>query len=126
MGSELWSHFEILTTYIHNWPLQSITVRITAWLPTRLLLVELILYLRDRTYSLTATVKDRFLRYFFMVGWFTLRVFVRNLLRGNLRRNIFFHISFSCLIWDTNPGFTSNKPTHYLLDHGDLNEKCNS
>ena len=33
----------------------------------------------------------------------------------------FFHISFWCLPWDTNPGFKSNKPTHYLLDYGDLN-----
>ena len=24
------------------------------------------------------------------------------------------------LAWDSNPGFSSNKPTHYLLDHGDL------
>ena len=30
---------------------------------------------------------------------------------------IFVH---NCLTWDTNPGFTSNKPTHYLLEHGDF------
>ena len=38
-----------------------------------------------------------------------------NLLRGNRRRNT-FRISFWCLAWDSNPGFSSNKPTHYLLD----------
>ena len=27
----------------------------------------------------------------------------------------FFHISFWCLTWDTNPASTFNKPTHYLL-----------
>ena len=47
------------------------------------------------------------------------RVFARNLLRGNRRRNT-FRISFWCLAWDSNPGFSSNKPTHYLLDHGDF------
>ena len=31
-----------------------------------------------------------------------------------------FHISFWCPTWGTNPGFTSNKPTHYLLDYGDM------
>ena len=49
---------------------------------------------------------------------FTLRVFARNLLRGNRRRNTFC-ILFCCLVWGSNPGFTSNKPTHYLLDYGD-------
>ena len=38
----------------------------------------------------------------------------------NRRRNNCFHISFWCLTWYMNPGFTSNKPTHYLLDYGDL------
>ena len=46
---------------------------------------------------------------------FTLRVFARNLLKGNRRRNT-FRISFYCLVWDSNSGFSSNKPTHYLLD----------
>ena len=35
------------------------------------------------------------------------------------RRNT-FRISFRFLTWDSNPGFSSNKPTHYLLDHGDF------
>ena len=38
---------------------------------------------------------------------FTLRVFARNLLRGNRRRNTFC-ILFRCLAWGSNPGFTSN------------------
>ena len=32
-------------------------------------------------------------------------------------KKYFFHISFWCLILDTSPDFTSNKPTHYLLDY---------
>ena len=56
----------------------------------------------------------------FMAILFTLRVFARNLLRGNRRRNT-FRISF----FDDWPGirtqaFASNKPTRYLLDYGDL------
>ena len=39
--------------------------------------------------------------------------------RGNRRRNNFY-ILFWCLALGTNPGFSSNKPTHYLLDQGDL------
>ena len=38
----------------------------------------------------------------------------------NRRRNMCFHISFRCLAWDTNMGFKSIKPTHYLLDYGDF------
>ena len=42
---------------------------------------------------------------------------------GNRRSNT-FRILFWCLAWDSNTGFSSNKPTHYLLDHGDL-KGCN-
>ena len=38
------------------------------------------------------------------------------LLKGNRQGNIFFYISFWCMTWDIKPGFTSNKPIHYLLD----------
>ena len=57
---------------------------------------------------------------FSWLGIFPLRVFARNLLRGNRRRNIFFHISFWYLTWDMNPIFICNKPTHYLLDYGNF------
>ena len=60
-----------------------------------------------------------FKKFFFMAGLFTLRVFATNLLSGNSRRkNFFFIFSFWCLTWYTNLGFTSNKPTYYLLDYG--------
>ena len=50
---------------------------------------------------------------------FTLGIFAKNLRGGNRRRNS-FRILFWRLAWDSNPGFSSNKPTHYLLDHGDF------
>ena len=78
----------------------------------------LILYISGGTYSLKLTPNDRFFEKLFMAILFTLRDFVRNLLRGNCRRNT-FRISFWFLVWDSNPGFSSNKPTHYLLDHSD-------
>ena len=89
-----------------------------------------ILYVSGGIYSLTSPPNDRFfnnlcggtyrLTETSLAGLFTLRVFARNLLRKNRRRNIFFHISFWCLTWDTKPGFMSYKPTHYLLVYGDL------
>ena len=80
------------------------------------MLCVLILYISDGTYSLKSTRYDRYFEKLFMTILFTLRVFGRNLLRGNRRNRILFW----CLTWYSNPGFSSNKPTHYLLDHGDL------
>ena len=57
-----------------------------------------------------------FLRNFSWQFLFTLRVFARNLLRGNRRRNIFF--SYFVLMSDLgvlNPRLSSNKPVHNLL-----------
>ena len=59
----------------------NLSVRITAYLLTPLMLYGLILYVSCGTYLL---------RNFFIAGLFTLRVFARNLLRGIRRRNIFF------------------------------------
>ena len=80
----------------------------------------LILYISDGNYNLMSTLNERFFEKLFMAILFTLRAFVRNLLRGNRRRNT-FRILFWCLAWGSTPGLTSNKPTHYLLDHGDFN-----
>ena len=68
------------------------------------------LYKSGVTYSLKSTPNDRFFEKLFMAILFTLSVFPRNLLRGNHRRNT-FRISFWCLAWDSNPGFSSDKPT---------------
>ena len=64
-----------------------------------------------------------FLRNFWWQFLFTLRGFTRNLLRGNRRRNTFC-ILFWSLARGSNSGFSSNKPTHCLLDNGDF--KVNS
>ena len=79
------------------------------------MLCVLILYICRGSYSLKSTLNDRFFEKLFIAILFTLRIFVRN------RRRNTFHILFWRLAWGSNPGFTSNKPTHYLLDYGEFN-----
>ena len=78
------------------------------------MLCVLILYISGGTYSLKSTPNDRFLEKLFMAILFTLRVLARNLLRRNRRRKYAFRISFCCLACYSNPGFSSNKLTHFL------------
>ena len=66
-----------------------------------------------------------FLRNFSLQFLFTLRVFARNRLRENCRRNT-YRTLFWCLAWRSNPSFSSNKPTRYLLDRGDYNLTCSN
>ena len=105
-------------TYIHNWPLQPFTQNYWPSFSHHLCCVNF-LYISGGTYNLKSTPNDRFFEILFMAILFTLRISVRNLLRAYCRRNT-FRISFWCLAWDSNPGFSSNKSTHYLLDQGDF------
>ena len=84
------------------------------------MLCMLISYASGGTYSLAWTLNVRFFEKPFH-GRFILThgVFCQKSAERKSPRKYFFHISFWCLTWDTNPGFTSNKPTHYLLDCGD-------
>ena len=54
------------------------------------------LYISGGTYSLKSSPNGRFFEKLFIVILFTLRVYARNLLRGNRRRDI-FRILFRCL-----------------------------
>ena len=81
------------------------------------MLCVLIVNISGGIYSLKSTPNDKFFEKLFIAILFTLRVFARNLLRGNRWRNT-FRTSFWCLACDSNPGFSSEKPTHYLLNHG--------
>ena len=112
--------FAILSlTYIHNWSLQSFSQNYWSSFSHHLccVCVNFIHKWQDLQF-LKSIPNDRFFEKLFMAISFTLRVFVRNLLRENRRRNT-FRISLWCLAWDSNPDFSSNRPTHYLLDHGD-------
>ena len=78
------------------------------------------LYISGGTYSLKPTPNDRFFEKLFMAIFiYSQSFFPRNLLRGNRLRNTFC-ILFCCLARGSNSVFKSNKPTHYLLDHGYL------
>ena len=83
------------------------------------MLCVLIAYRSCRTYSLKSTPNDIFFEKLLMAVLIYSQIFTRNLLRGNRRRNTFC-IFFRCLAWVSNLGFTSNKPTHDLLDYGDF------
>ena len=69
------------------------SVSITTYVLTPLMLCVLILYISGGTYSLKSTPNAKFFKKLFMAILFTLRVFARNLLRENRRRNS-FRISF--------------------------------
>ena len=75
---------------------------------------------RDLQFKLNS--EQKIFERLFITILFTLRVFARNLLIENCRRNIVFICSFRGLSWDTNPPFTSNKPTNYLLNYGNLKQ----
>ena len=78
------------------------------------------LLLSGRTYSLTSTPNDRFLRNFFMAGFF----YSQSLCHKSAERKSPKKY-FSYFIFDDWPGIwtqalASNKPTHYILDHGNF------
>ena len=78
------------------------------------MLCALILYVNGGTYCLTSTL-------FWQI--FSWQISLLPELLPKIRwEEIAEEISFFswCLTWDTNPGFTYNKTTYYLLDYGDF------
>ena len=76
------------------------------------MLCALILQVSGEAYSLKSTPNDKFLRNFFMPGFYLLSEFLPEICWEEMAEEIFFHISFWCLTCDMNPGFKSNKPIH--------------
>ena len=86
------------------------------------MLCALILYISGGIYSLKSTPNDRFFEKLFMAIFIWLSEFLPEICWEQIAEEILFVFRlFWCLTWDSNLGFSSNKPTHYLLDHGDLN-----
>ena len=80
---------------------------------THVVCVNFIRKWQDLQFNVERRTTD-FLRNLCIAGLFTLRVFVRNL---EIVEEIFFFIfRFLSLTWETNPGFSSNNYTHYVLD----------
>ena len=80
------------------------------------MLCMLILYISGGTYSLKSTPNDRFFEKLFM-EIFIYSEFLPEICWEKITEEILFVFCFDVWPGATNPGFTSNKPTHYLLDH---------
>ena len=109
----------LIHTYIHNWPLQPFSqdyglVSHT----THVVCVNFIRELSDLQFNVNSE-RLIFWEAFSWQIYLLSELLARNLLRRNRRRNT-FRILLWCLAWDSNPIFSSNKPTHHLLDHGDF------
>ena len=85
------------------------------------MLCVLILYKSGGTYSLKSTPNDRFFEKLFIAIFHFLSEFLPEICWEKIAQEILFVFLFWCLACDSNPGFTSNKPTHYLLEYGEKN-----
>ena len=110
-------HIAVKFVYIHTYIIghYNSSVRIID-----LMLCVLILYISGGPYSLKSTLNDRFLRNFSWQFYYRSEFLPEICWEEENRRRNTFRILFWCLAWDSNPAFLSNKPTHYLLDHGDF------
>ena len=102
--------------YIHNWPLQPFYQDYDlASHTTYVECVNFIYKWRDLKFKV-----DSELQIFwetFHGNFYLFSEFLPEILWEDVAEEIF---SFWCLTWGLNPGFTSNKQTHYLLDYGDF------
>ena len=87
------------------------------------MLCVLILYISGVTYSLKSTPNDKFFEKLFMAILFTLRVFCQKSAEWKSPTIYCLYFVLMSGLGFENPGFTSNKPTHYLLDRDDLKLK---
>ena len=114
------SYITVSFTYMRNCPLQPFIQ--DYGLASHTTHIVCVNFIREwRHLELNVDSEWQFFEKLFHVNFIYSEFFARNLLRGIYLRNLFFYISFRCLTWGTNLGFTSNKPTHYLLDYGDFN-----
>ena len=114
MGSLPWQYFYI-RTYIHN---HSVRISDLVSHATDVVRVNFIHKWRYQQFKVDCE-RQIFWESFSWQLYLPSEFFARNLLRANRRRNN-FRILFWCLAWGSTPGFSSNKPTHYLLYHGDF------
>ena len=102
--------------YIHNWSFQSFSQDYD--LVSHTIYVVWVNFLHKwRGLQFKVDSEEQIIDKLFMEILFTLSLFARNLLRVNRRRNTI------CISWQacgSNLDFTSNKPTHDLLDYGDF------
>ena len=89
---------------------------------TPLMLFVLILYISGGTYSLKSSPNDRFFWETFHGNFIYSQCYCQKSAERKSPKKYFsyFVLMLCCLAWNSNLGFLSNKPTHYLLDHGDF------
>ena len=75
---------------------------------------------RDLQFNVDSEGQIFFLRNFSRQFYFYAQSFLPEICWEEIAEEILFVFCFWCLAWGSNPGFSSNKPTHYLLDHGDF------
>ena len=103
--------------YIHNWSIQPFGPDYWPSFSHHLCSCVNFIHKRRALQFKVNSERQIFFRNFSWQFLFTLRVFTRNLLRGNCQKNTFC-ILFWCLAWGSNPGFTSNKlPTRLRRLH---------
>ena len=85
------------------------------------MLYELILYLSGGTYSLKVGCERQIFEKLFHGRFIYLRseLLLEICWEEIAEEIIVLHISFWCLTWNTNPGFSFNKPTHYLFGYNE-------
>ena len=110
--------------YKHNWPLKSISQDYgLAFYSTYVVCVN---FIRERRGLQFNVDFEQQISFWETISWrfYLLPEFLPEICWEEITEEIFlfFHTSFWCLTWYTKPGFTSNKPTHYLLDYGDFSE----
>ena len=86
------------------------------------MLCVLILYISGGTHSLTSIPNDRFLEKLIMAIFIYSQSFCQKSAERKSMKKYFSYIEARPDIkaWGSNPDYSSNKPTHYLLDHGDF------
>ena len=109
-----------LYTYIHNWSLQPFSQDYgLASHTTHVVWVNFILEWRGLQFDVDSEWQILWENFSSQFMSYSQRFCQKSAERKSLKK-YFFRISFWCLTGDTNPGFTANKSTHYLLDHGDF------
>ena len=89
---------------------------------TSLMLCVLILYISGGTESLNSTPNDSFFEKLFMAVLIYSQSFCqKSAERKSPKKYFLYFVRSDVKTWGSNPGFTSNKPRHYLLDYGDFN-----
>ena len=81
------------------------------------MLCVLILYISGGTYSLKSTPNERFFWETFHGNFIYSQRFSQKSAERKSPKKYFFCILFWCLAWDSNPGFSSNKPSSNLYSY---------